>query len=57
MMQTGDAGGPPFHCDFMDMKALFADNQWAWQEDPPFMTGRGRKSPRFELGYVLHKKE
>jgi len=56
MMQTGDAGGPPFHCDFMAMKALFSDDKWSWQEEPPFMTASGRKSPRFELGYVLHKK-
>ena len=59
MMQTGDAGGPPFHCDFMDMKALFSSDKWAWQERPPLMItrGKGRVSPRFELGYVLEKKE
>jgi len=59
MMQTGDAGGPPFHCDFMDMKKLFSSNRWAWQEEPPFMTvrGKGRISPRFELGYTLTKLE
>ncbi|MDQ6980514.1 MAG: methyltransferase domain-containing protein [Ghiorsea sp.] len=57
MMQTGDAGGPPFHCDLMDMKALFPSDTWVWQEEPPFMTHRNRKSPRFELGYILTKLE
>jgi len=58
MMQTGDVGGPPFHCDFMDMKKLFAEDKWTWQQEPPFMTGRGKEriSPRFELGYILEKK-
>ena len=59
MMQTGDAGGPPFHCDFMDMKKLFPSDKWVWQAEPPFMTtrGKGRISPRFELGYTLTKLE
>ena len=59
MMQTGEAGGPPFHCDFMEMKALFSSDKWIWQEQPPLMIprGKGRVSPRFELGYVLEKKE
>jgi cyclopropane fatty-acyl-phospholipid synthase-like methyltransferase len=56
MMQTGDAGGPPFHCDFMDMKQLFSEDKWEWQQTPPFITQRGGKSPRFELGFVLQRK-
>ncbi len=58
LMQTGDVGGPPFHCDLMDVKRLFSEEQWAWQEEPPFITkrGKGRVSPRFELGFVLEKK-
>ena len=56
LMQTGDAGGPPFHCDLMHAKQLFPESKWHWQEEPPFMTHRNRKSPRFELGYILEKK-
>ena len=58
LMQTGDVGGPPFHCDLMDVKQLFPNELWHWQEEPPFMTLRGkdRVSPRFELGYILEKK-
>ena len=56
MMQTGEAGGPPFHCDFMDIKQLFPDKKWLWQTYPPFLTARGQKSPRFELGYILCRK-
>jgi len=56
LMQTGDAGGPPFHCDLMHAKQLFPNELWCWQEEPPFMTHRNRKSPRFELGYMLEKK-
>jgi len=58
LMQTGDAGGPPFHCDFMDAKQLFPSQLWHWQEEPPFMTRRGKErvSPRFELGFILEKK-
>ncbi|MDQ7003120.1 MAG: methyltransferase domain-containing protein, partial [Ghiorsea sp.] len=42
MMQTGDESGPPFHCDWMDMRKLFPVEQWLWQEEPPFMTRRNR---------------
>ncbi len=56
MMQTGDESGPPFHCDWRDMRKLFPVEQWVWQEEPPFMTRRNRQSPRFELGYILEKK-
>ncbi|HID35945.1 MAG TPA: methyltransferase domain-containing protein [Ghiorsea sp.] len=56
MMQTGDESGPPFHCDWMDIRKLFPVEQWVWQEEPPFMTSRNRQSPRFELGYILEKK-
>jgi SAM-dependent methyltransferase len=34
-MQTGVAGGPPFHCDIDDMRLLFADGQWRWPEVLP----------------------
>jgi len=59
MMQTGEKDGPPFHCDWSDMRALFAEDRWLWQEEPPFVISRGNKrtSPRFELGFILTKKE
>jgi SAM-dependent methyltransferase len=34
-MQTGVAGGPPFHCDMDDMRLLFGDAQWVWPEELP----------------------
>jgi SAM-dependent methyltransferase len=32
-MQTGRAGGPPFHCALGDMRALFPAERWAWGAD------------------------
>ena len=29
-MQTGKAGGPPFHCELDAMRALFASERWHW---------------------------
>ncbi|HUD61316.1 MAG TPA: methyltransferase domain-containing protein [Acetobacteraceae bacterium] len=34
-MQTGVAGGPPFHCDMDDMRLLFADGRWRWPDVLP----------------------
>ena len=34
-MQTGVAGGPPFHCDMDDMRLLFAATQWDWPDELP----------------------
>jgi methyl halide transferase len=34
-MQTGVAGGPPFHCDMDDMRLLFAETQWHWPDEMP----------------------
>lgn len=33
-MQTGRAGGPPYHCDLADMRALFPAERWDWVEPP-----------------------
>ncbi|MBN8891509.1 MAG: methyltransferase domain-containing protein [Rhodospirillales bacterium] len=33
-MQTGRPGGPPYHCDLHQMRALFPDDAWAWPEIP-----------------------
>jgi hypothetical protein len=34
-MQTGVAGGPPFHCDMDDMRELFPSIQWDWPDELP----------------------
>jgi trans-aconitate methyltransferase len=31
-MQTGQAGGPPFHCDMDAMRRLFAPASWLWPD-------------------------
>ena len=31
-MQTGRAGGPPFHCDLGDMRRLFPPDRWIWPD-------------------------
>jgi hypothetical protein len=31
-MQTGEAGGPPFHCEISAMQTLFAAEKWLWSE-------------------------
>ncbi len=31
-MQTGRAGGPPFHCEVAEMRALFPATRWTWPE-------------------------
>ncbi len=31
-MQTGEEGGPPYHCDIKDMNSLFPDDRWIWSE-------------------------
>ncbi len=33
-MQTGRAGGPPYHCDLADMRPLFPDQRWHWHGLP-----------------------
>ncbi len=56
MMQTGEQGGPPYHCELMEMRALFHEQRWQWEEKAPFVIPRGHKSGRFELGFTLIKK-
>ncbi len=33
-MQTHEPGGPPYHCDMNEIRALFANDQWNWPEEP-----------------------
>jgi hypothetical protein len=31
-MQTGESGGPPFHCEKAAMEQLFSEERWIWDE-------------------------
>ena len=53
-MQTGLTGGPPFHCDLLDMRGLFADARWDWPADAPELVPH--RNGRFELAYALRRK-
>lgn len=55
MMQTGEAGGPPYHCELSEMRILFGAKDWQWENEPPFVIPRGHQSQRFELGFTLAK--
>jgi len=59
LMQTGEAGGPPFHCDWAEMKQLFPSSRWHWQASDPMLITRQHVSKkggiRYELGFVLKK--
>ncbi|MDQ6990153.1 MAG: hypothetical protein Q9M11_00285 [Mariprofundaceae bacterium] len=55
MMQTGEEGDPPYHCDFLDMRKLFPSPQWQWMDSPPTMISRP-KGTRYELAFLLRKK-
>lgn len=34
-LQTGQAGGPPYHCPLPAMEALFSPERWQWPPEPP----------------------
>jgi len=51
LMQTGVAGGPPFHCDALAMRSLFDADRWQWPDTVPAMIPH--RNGRFELGYSL----
>ncbi len=55
MMQTGKTGGPPYHCDWLDMKALFPDTHWQWQTTPPMLISRPQ-GVHYELAFLLQKR-
>ncbi len=50
-MQTGQEGGPPFHCALGEMETLFPPARWRWpdQAGPVVDMGEGRQ----ERGYAL----
>lgn len=49
-MQTGQEGGPPFHCELTDMKQLFPANRWHWSDEHTSLKKEPGKTERlFEL--------
>lgn len=52
-MQTRGTGGPPYHCDLVEMRLLFRKGRWQWSKSKPI------ESPHptgvLELGYVLRR--
>ncbi len=53
-MQTGQPGGPPYHCDVTTMHELFNDTHWQWASLPPVPVPH--ESGIRELGYVLYRR-
>ena len=53
-MQTGQPGGPPFHCDLSAMAELFPARDWHWLDDQPQHAAHG--DAREELGYRLERR-
>ncbi len=53
-MQTGQEGGPPFHCEHTAMTNLFASNRWHWSEQ--HKTNVIHSNGLFEQPYLLKKK-
>lgn len=37
-MQTYKDGGPPFHCEWRDMRELFSTTRWHWPEQEPLQS-------------------
>ncbi len=52
-MQTGQAGGPPFHCDIDDMVTLFNAQRWQWSEQ--YETQVIHSLGKYEKLYCLEK--
>jgi methyl halide transferase len=53
-MQTGQPGGPPRHCDLLQMHRIFDEERWQWPENEPLFVPH--RHGRFELGYILNRK-
>jgi len=52
-MQTGKEGGPPWHCDLLNMQRLFPGEFWRWQEAPPMLIPH--RNGLFELAFQLER--
>ena len=50
-MQTGQSGGPPFHCAIDHMEEIFTISRWQWPKDSPMRVEH--PSGRHELGYRI----
>jgi methyl halide transferase len=54
-MQTGRAGGPPFHCGLADMRRLFPAARWTWPDSEP--ERQEHPDGIFELATVLVRRQ
>ncbi len=53
-MQTGQDGGPPFHCEIGDMRSLFTEDRWKWSKQ--HNSGVKHSKGKVEELYLLEKK-
>ena len=53
-MQTGEEGGPPFHCDMGEMKQLFNNNRWLWEKENAGQV-MGSLADKMEIPCLLRK--
>ncbi len=53
-MQTGAAGGPPYHCEVAEMQSLFSAKHWIWSETEPLRVPH--PTGLHEVGYVLRRR-
>ncbi|MGV6810417.1 MAG: methyltransferase domain-containing protein [bacterium] len=54
-MQTGQTGGPPWHCPLDIMQDLFPERDWHWQTKLSALAMR-ESDPKFEIPYLLIRK-
>lgn len=54
-MQTGQEGGPPWHCDMDEMRHLFNEQVWQWNRHEE--TRVERENHRVEFGWRLMRKD
>ncbi|MBB4212116.1 thiopurine S-methyltransferase [Rhodothalassium salexigens DSM 2132] len=53
-MQTGQDGGPPWHCDLNLMGTLFPAARWSWDPVAPITVSR--RADRTERGHILDRR-
>ena len=51
-MQTGQEGGPPYHCELSDMNTLFSQQKWHWSDEHISLEKETGKTERL---YILEK--
>ena len=51
-MQTGQEGGPPYHCELSDMNTLFSQQKWYWSDEHISLEKEAGKTERL---YLLEK--